>query len=169
MLYKKAKFIFLVLALLIFESFAVTVFNIAKGGQIVVNNADPKISNSLYPHPERNLETAQRLQVELAEITTTCATRATANVSYSCNNFLIKYQSVLNKFFHNNTTPVEMILPLGELEKKIDVMLANCNTVGCYHRVGLFVIKINQLFIEKAEDLIVITGQIAFQSRLPSV
>jgi hypothetical protein len=122
LLYKKAKFIFLVLALLIFESIEVTGFNTAKGEQIVVNNADPKISNSLYPHPERNLETAHHLQVELAEITITCATRATANVTYSCNNFLIKYQSVLNKFFHNNTTPVGMILPLGELEKKVDVI-----------------------------------------------
>lgn len=168
LLYKKAKFIFLVLALPILTYISVTGVNTVKGVQNFVDNADAKVSNSLYPHPERNLKTAHRLQVELAEITTACATRAAVNLTYSCNNFLINYQSVLNKFFHNKTTPEAWTMPLEELEKKVDTMLGNCNTIECYHRVGLFVTKINQLFIEKAEDLLVITGQITFLNRLPS-
>ena len=38
-------------------------------------------------------------------------------------------------------------------------MLANCNTIECYNKVGLFNTHINQLFIDKAEDLLKITGQ----------
>jgi hypothetical protein len=38
-------------------------------------------------------------------------------------------------------------------------MLANCNTIECYNKVGLLNTQINQLFIENAEDLLIITGQ----------
>jgi hypothetical protein len=50
-------------------------------------------------------------------------------------------------------------LTLTELEKKFDVMLANCNTIECYNKVGLFNTQINQLFIDNAEDLLMITRQ----------
>ena len=100
------------------------------------------------------------LQMELAQITTTCATRVTVNLTYSCNNFLVSYQSVLDKFFRTSTPLVTLsTLTLTELEKKVDVMLANCNTIECYNKVGLFNTHINQLFIDKAEDLLKITGQ----------
>ena len=117
---------------------------------------------SYYPpqHPERNVKTAHSLQIELAQLTITCATRATVNLTYSCNNFLVSYQSVLNKFFRTNTPLVTLsTLALNELEKKVDVMLANCNTIECYNKVGLFNTQINQLFIDNAEDLLMITGQ----------
>ncbi len=38
-------------------------------------------------------------------------------------------------------------------------MLANCNTIDCYNKVGLFNTQINQLFIDKAEDFLIIIGQ----------
>ena len=38
-------------------------------------------------------------------------------------------------------------------------MLANCNTIECYNKVGLFNTQINQLFIDNAEDLLMITRQ----------
>lgn len=37
-------------------------------------------------------------------------------------------------------------------------MLTNCNTIECYNKVGLFNTQINQLFIDNAEDLLIITG-----------
>jgi hypothetical protein len=98
--------------------------------------------------------------MELAQITTTCATPATVNLTYSCNNFLVSYQSVLDKFFRTNTPLVTLTtLTLTELEIKVDVMMANCNTIKCYNKVGLFNTQINQLFIDNAEDLLIITGQ----------
>ncbi len=90
--------------------------------------------------------------MELAQITTTCATRATVNLTYSCNNFLVSYQSVLDKFFRTNTPLVALTtLTLTELEMKVDVKLANCNTIECCNKVGLF--------SDNAEDLLIITGQ----------
>ena len=38
-------------------------------------------------------------------------------------------------------------------------MLANCNTIECYNKVGLFNTQINQLFIDNAQDLPMITRQ----------
>lgn len=136
----------------------------AKAEKNVTSNEDAQFTNTLtyYPsrHPERNVKTANSLQVELAQIKTTCATRATVNLTYSCNNFLVSYQSVLNKFFHTNTPLVTLTSStLMELEKKVDDMLANCDTIECYNKVGLFNTQINQLFIDKAEDLLMITGQ----------
>ena len=97
--------------------------------------------------------------MELAQLTTTCATRATVNLTYSCNTFLVSYQSVLDKFFRTNTPLVTLsTLTLTELEKKVYVMLTNCNTIECYNKVGLFNTQINQLFIDNAEDLLIITG-----------
>ena len=105
------------------------------------------------------LRQTHSLQMELAQITTTCATRATVNLTYSCNTFLVSYQSVLDKFFRTNTPLVTLsTLTLTELEKKVYVMLTNCNTIECYNKVGLFNTQINQLFIDNAEDLLIITG-----------
>ena len=170
LLYNKAKFIFLVIAPLFlnYTHTSDTGFNTAKVQQNVTDNDNVKVPNSLTyypsPHPERNLKTAHSLQVELAEITTICATRATVNLTYSCNNFLN-----INNFFHSNTTLTALrTLSLGELENRVDVMLVNCNAVDCYYKVGLLNTKITQLFIEKAEDLLVITGQMALLNRLPS-
>ncbi len=170
LLYNKDKFIFLVIAPLFlnYTHTSDTGFNTAKVQQNVTDNDNVKVPNSLTyypsPHPERNLKTAHSLQVELAEITTICATRATVNLTYSCNNFLN-----INNFFHSNTTLTALrTLSLGELENRVDVMLVNCNAVDCYYKVGLLNTKITQLFIEKAEDLLVITGQMALLNRLPS-
>jgi len=175
LLYNNAKFIFLVIAPLFlnYTHTSDTGFNTAKVQQNVTDNDNVKVPNSLTyypsPHPERNLKIAHSLQVELAEITTICPTRATVNLTYSCNNFLIYYQSVLNNFFHSNTTLTALrTLSLGELENKVDAMLVNCNAVDCYYKVGLLNTKITQLFIEKAEDLLVITGQMTVLNRLPS-
>jgi hypothetical protein len=38
-------------------------------------------------------------------------------------------------------------------------MLANCNTIECYNKVGLFNTQINKLFIDNAEDLLMVTRQ----------
>ena len=98
-------------------------------------------------------------QMELAQLTATCATRATVNLTYSCNTFLVSNQSVLDKFFRTNTPLVTLsTLTLTELKKKVYVMLTNCNTIECYNKVGLFNTQINQLFIDNAEDLLIITG-----------
>lgn len=166
MLYNNAKFIFLVFTLLIFTiTFVSNMEPKAANGQNSANkNEDAQFTNTLTyypsPHPDRNVKTAHSLQMELAQITTTCAKRATVNLTYSCNNFLVSYQSVLDKFFRTNTPLVTLsTLALTELEKKVDVMLANCNTIACYNRVGLFNTQINQLLIDNAEDLLIITGQ----------
>lgn len=166
MLYNNTKFVYLVVTLLIFTITFVSNMELktANGQKSATKNEDAQFINTLTyyssPHPDRNVKTAHNLQMELAQITTTCATRATVNLTYSCNNFLVSYQSVLNKFFRTNTPLVTLsTLALNELEKKVDVMLANCNTIECYNKVGLFITKINQLFIDNAEDLLMITGQ----------
>ena len=166
MLYNKAKFIFLVITLLIFTLTFVSNMELktVNGQKSATKNEDAQFTNTLTyypsPHPDRNVKTAHSLQMELAQITTTCAKRATVNLTYSCNNFLASYQSVLDKFFRTNTPLVTLSkLSLTELEKKVDLMLANCNTIVCYNKVGLFNTQINQLFIDKAEDLLIITGR----------
>ena len=166
MLYNKAKFIFLFVTLLIFTIAFVSNMELktANGQKSATKNEVAQFTNTLTyylsPHPDRNVKTAHSLQMELAQITTTCTTRATVNLTYSCNNFLVSYQSVLDKFFRTNTPLVTLsTLTLTELEKKVDVMLANCNTIDCYNKVGLFNTQINQLFIDKAEDLLIIIGQ----------
>jgi hypothetical protein len=166
MLHNKAKFIFIVITLLTFAYNVLSNIDLktVDAQKLVTNNEDAKFLNILTyypsPHPERNVKTAHSLQLELSQITTTCATRATVNLTYSCNNFLVSYQSVLNKFFHTNIALVTLTtLPLPELEKKVDDMLLNCDTIECYNKVGLFNTQINQLFIDKAEDLLLITGQ----------
>ena len=166
MLYNKAKFIFLVISLLIFTlAFVLNMeLETVNGQKSATKNEDAQFANTLTyypsPHPDRNVKTAHSLQMELAQITTTCAKRATVNLTYSCNNFLVSYQSVLDKFFRTNTPLVTLsTLTLTELEKKVDLMLANCNTIECYNKVGLFNTQINQLFIDKAEDLLIITGR----------
>lgn len=166
MLYNNTKFVYLVVTLLIFTIAFVSNMELktANGQKSATKNEDAQFINTLTyypsPHPDRNIKTAHNLQMELGQITTTCATRATVNLTYSCNNFLVSYQSVLNKFFRTNTPLVTLsTLALNELEKKVDVMLANCNTIECYNKVGLFITQINQLFIDNAEDLLMITGQ----------
>ena len=109
MLHNKAKFIFIVIILLTFAYNVLSNIDLktVDAQKLVTNNEDAKFLNILTyyqsPHPERNVKTAHSLQMELAQITTTCATRATANLTYSCNNFLVSYQSVLDKFFRTNT------------------------------------------------------------------
>jgi hypothetical protein len=166
MLYNNTKFIFLVITLLIFTITFVSNMELktANGQKSATKNEDAQFTNTLTyypsPHPDRNVKTAHSLQMELAQITTTCAKRATVNLTYSCNNFLVSYQSVLDKFFRTNTPLVTLsTLSLTELEKKVYVMLANCNTIECYNKVGLFNTQINQLFIDNAEDLLMITSQ----------
>ena len=166
MLYNNTKFIFLVITLLIITiTFVLNMeLKTVNGQKSATKNEDAQFTNTLsyYPstHPDRNVKTAHSLQMELAQITTTCATRATVNLTYSCNNFLVSYQSVLDKFFRTNTPLVTLsTLTLTELEKRVDVMLANCNTIECYNKVGLFNTQINQLFIDNPEDLLMITGQ----------
>jgi len=166
MLHNKAKFIFLGVILLIAAYVLVLDADLktAQAQKSATKDVDTQFTNILTyypsPHPDRNVETAHSLQMELAQITITCATRATVNLTYSCNNFLVSYLSVLDKFFRTSTPLVTLsTLTLTELEKKVDVMLANCNTIECYNKVGLFNTHINQLFIDKAEDLLKITGQ----------
>ena len=166
MLYNKVKFMLLVVTLF---TLALTIvldmdLKTAIAQKSATKNEDTYHTNilSYYPpqHPERNVKTAHSLQIELAQLTITCATRATVNLTYSCNNFLGSYQAVLNKFFHINTPLVTLkTLTLAELEKKVDTMLANCHTIECYNKVGLFNIQIYQLLIDKAEDVLMITGQ----------
>ena len=166
MLYNKAKFIFLVITLLIFTLTFVSNMELktVNGQKSATKNEDVQFTNTLTyypsPHPDRNVKTAHSLQMELAQITTTCAKRATVNLTYSCNNFLASYQSVLDKFFRTNTPLVTLsTLTLAELEKKVDLMLANCNTIDCYNNIGLFNNKIKKLFIDNDEDLLIITGR----------
>ena len=163
MLYNKVKFMLLVVTLF---TLALTIvldmdLKTAIAQKSATKNEDT-YHTSYYPpqHPERNVKTAHSLQIELAQLTTTCATGATVNLTYSCNNFLGSYQAVLNKFFHTNTPLVTLkTLTLAELEKKVDTMLANCHTIECYNKVGLFNIQIYQLLIDNAEDVLMITGQ----------
>lgn len=166
MLHYNIKFIFLVITLLIFTITVVSNMELktANGQKSATKNEVAQFTNTLSyytsPHPDRNVQTAHSLQMELEQITTTCSTRATVNLTYSCNNFLVSYQSVLDKFFRTNTPLVTLsTLTLTELEKKVYVMLANCNTKECYDKVGLFNTQIHQLFIDNAEDLLMITGQ----------
>lgn len=166
MLYNNTKFIFLVIKLLIFTITFVSNMELktANGQKSATKNEDAQFTNTLTnypsPHPDRNVTTAYGLHMELAQITTTCATRATVNLTYSWNNFLVSYQSVLDKFFRTNTPLVTLsTLTLTELEIRVDVMLANCNTIECYNKFGLFNTQINQLFIDNAEDLLIIIGQ----------
>ena len=94
------------------------------------------------------LRLTNSLQTELAQITATCATRAKVNLTHSCNNFLVSYQSVLDKFFGPNTPLVTLsTLTLTELEKKVDVMLTNCNTTECYRIVNYTILKLTNYLL----------------------
>jgi hypothetical protein len=114
MLYNNTKYIFLVITVLIFTITFVSNMELktANGQKSATKNEDAQFTNTLTnypsPHPDRNVKTAHSLQMELAQITTTCATRATVNLTYSCNNFLVSYQSVLDKFFRTNTPLVTL-------------------------------------------------------------
>jgi len=137
--------------------------------RVTDNNYSKPLVNYLSTHPERNLQTAQKIQVELDQIKLTCATRDSANLNLSCNNFLLSYQSVLAVFFTTNaTSQLQSNLSLTELEKRVDNMLSNCNVLACYNKIGLFNAKINQLLIDEHKDLLVITGNIKM-NEYPSV
>ena len=90
MLYSNTKFIFLVITLLIFTITFVSNMELktANGQKSATKNEDAQFTNTLSyypsPHPDRNVKTAHSLQMELAQITATCATRATVNLTYSC-------------------------------------------------------------------------------------
>ncbi len=80
MLYNNTKFIFLVIKLLIFTITFVSNMELktANGQKSATKNEDAQFTNTLTnypsPHPDRNVTTAYGLHMELAQITTTCAT-----------------------------------------------------------------------------------------------